>query len=112
MDSPGLSATLANPLSTLGGSPEALAYWDIHASVWKPRAATSDSRSFWDTEAVIERAVQLDWARARSDRLAGVVCRLNKPSAEKLQEAREELEKMGKVVARHAALIYQARAEM
>lgn len=50
---------------------EQMPRWRITESIWKERPKTNDSRSFFDTEAMFERAFCLDWSRAlRSHRLA------------------------------------------
>ena len=47
--------------------------WDIDSSLWRPRKAHADSRSYWDTPGVYARALAIDWARCCSGRLRRAV---------------------------------------
>jgi hypothetical protein len=49
--------------------------WHIDRSIWRPRRRTADSRTYWDSPEVYERAFELDWARCsvmRFRRMLGV----------------------------------------
>lgn len=41
--------------------------WSLETSIWAPRRAWSDSRDFYDSAGVLEKAIEADWLRANLD---------------------------------------------
>lgn len=76
--------------------------WHLDRSIWRPRSRTADSRSYWDSDDVLLRAFELDWARSSVSRFRALVGATDDAAGDAL------LSSVKGAVRAHAETIYRA----
>jgi hypothetical protein len=81
--------------------------WSLEKSIWAPRKRWSDGRALYDTDAVLRRAIEVDWKRATEGGLAKHVTRDYVNGKERSEvEMAAELDEVRQALVDHARAIF------